>query len=60
MPSTGGSSLPTRAQTSSASAIEPAAICSWMWGLPNSVFSVSGVPSATILPLSMIATLSAS
>ena len=31
-----------------------------MWGLPISALSDSGVPSATILPLSMIPTLSAS
>ena len=52
--------MPIRRQASSASAIEPSASCSWMWGWPISAFSDSGVPSATILPLSMIPTLSAS
>ena len=38
----------------------PAPSCSSRWGLPISALSDSGVPSATILPLSMIPTLSAS
>ena len=35
----------------------PSASCSSTWGLPISAFSDSGVPSATIWPLSMIPTL---
>ncbi len=60
MPSTGGSSLPIPAQARSAAAIEPSSSWSWTCGLPISALSVSGVPAATILPLSMIPTLSAS
>src|SRR6187549_673811 len=60
LPSTGGSSGPILAQTSSAAAADPSSSWSRMWGLPTSALSESGVPSATILPLSMMPTLSAS
>src|SRR5690348_4569549 len=56
----GGRRRPSSATASSASGTAPSSTTSSMWGLPTSLFSSSGVPSATIRPRSMIPTLSAS